>query len=95
MLGRTVRTVYPDGSEALWFYEMGGRFIRGVDTDGIETLCHYDPDGSFALTVVDMDRDDEVDGAGPGGRRARKHSSWLESHGPLEPTGPAEKRSRP
>jgi len=73
MLGRTVRTRYSGGAEASQFYDSGGRLIRSVDPDGVQTLYTYDPEGSLALTVVDMDRDGEVDGRvriGSAGRSA-------------------------
>ncbi|MCS7091525.1 MAG: hypothetical protein NZM03_12520, partial [Limisphaera sp.] len=60
MLGRSIRTQYPEGEE--WrMYDAAGRLVRSVDADGVQWLYVYGADGQLERTVLDFDRNGRID----------------------------------
>jgi RHS repeat-associated protein len=61
LLGRNVRTVFPDGAVATQHYNAKGQLARSVDADGVTTLYAYNDFGQQTLIAVDADRDGVID----------------------------------
>ena len=68
ILGRSYKTVYSAASTPLpfrkSFYNSLGQLWKEVDPDGVVTLYQYNTKGDLEYTVLDMDRDGQIDFAG-------------------------------
>ncbi len=65
--GHQVKTVYASGTDtptAYEYYNLFGQLTNTVDPDGVSTLYAYNAKGEQALTVVDMNRDYNIDYGG-------------------------------
>ena len=61
VMGRTEKTVYPDGAQSLQFYDSAGRLEKTVDPDGVVNLYAYNSKGERYQTAVDVNQNDEID----------------------------------
>jgi YD repeat-containing protein len=64
MLGRSYKTVYPDGAYSQSFYNNVGQLIKQRDPDGVVTLFAYNAQGEQSISAVDINRNDLIDYAG-------------------------------
>jgi len=63
--GRPSKTVYPGGAFSQSFYNPVGQLVKEIDPDGVRTLYTYNGKGEREKTVLDFNRDDVIDDAGP------------------------------
>ena len=64
MAGRTIKTLYPDNSYSLSYYNSKGQLTNTVDPDNVSTLYAYDGKANLACTAVDMDQNGNIDFGG-------------------------------
>lgn len=78
--GRSVRTTYADGTQDRSYYSALGQLYKTIDRTGAITLYQYNSAGDLEYTVLDMDRDGQIDWTGPD-RITRTVSSVVSAHG--------------
>ncbi|MDR3574548.1 MAG: RHS repeat-associated core domain-containing protein [Anaerolineaceae bacterium] len=66
MAGRTVETLYADGSYSQSFYNAIGQLAKQVDPDGVTTLYEHNAKGELTSTVTDLNQDDIIDSGSSG-----------------------------
>lgn len=57
MLGRSYKTVFPDGATEQLFYDIKGQLVKQVDPDGVTTLFAYSASGEQTIVAQDENRD--------------------------------------
>jgi YD repeat-containing protein len=60
-MGQQYKSVYPDSSQVVTYYDDFGRPVKRVGQTGIVTLTAYDTRGRVSAEAVDMDHDDVID----------------------------------
>jgi RHS repeat-associated protein len=63
-VGRSYKTVYPDGATNMSYFNAQGELWKQVDPDGVITLM-TNVNFNESYSVVDMDRDSLIDWSGP------------------------------
>lgn len=63
--GRPYLTVHADGARTRTYFDQTGRTVRVVDPDGVAHLFAYAPRGACETLAVDVNRNGEIDWAGP------------------------------
>lgn len=63
--GLVVATEFPDGASEARTYDRSHRLIRQADADGVVTLFAYNPRGEQEVVAADVNRNGEIDYAGP------------------------------
>jgi len=61
LLGRKVKTLYPDSAAAYSYFNNKGQVTNQLDPDGVSLLFVYNAKGEKEYTVLDVDRDGQVD----------------------------------
>ena len=64
MLGRAYKTLYPGNAFSQTWYNSQGQLTKQVDPDGVITLHAYNGKGEREYTVLDLDRNNQIDYAG-------------------------------
>ena len=65
MAGRTCETIYPDGAFSYSVFDKAGHLTKSCDPDGVVTLFGYNDLGEQEIAAADMNRNDQIDLAGP------------------------------
>ncbi len=61
---RVYKTMFSDNAYSVRYFNAKGQLTNEVDPDGVSTLYFYNDLGELSFTVLDMDRDGQIDWAG-------------------------------